>query len=193
MFKSKYNDIDLVYDEKIYDKLRSNGIDDQLAKHVSHLFIRDPLVIFRELLDQDDSVSSDHFEVQSRPWTLIKFILTLIVILLQNIQSTNWQTMRFKPPPPNSNIGWRVEFRSMEIQITDFENTAFAIFIVLLTRAILSFELNFYVPISKVDENMKKAHKRGAVLNEKFYFRKNVFTKHRKFDVSPSFSNRFSA
>lgn len=72
MFKSKYNDIDLVYDEKIYDKLRSNGIDDQLAKHVSHLFIRDPLVIFRELLDQDDSVSSDHFEVQSRPWTVIK-------------------------------------------------------------------------------------------------------------------------
>jgi glutamate--cysteine ligase catalytic subunit len=63
MFKQKYNDIDLVYDEKIYEKLRSNGIDDQLAKHVSHLFIRDPLVIFRELLDQDDNVSSDHFEV----------------------------------------------------------------------------------------------------------------------------------
>lgn len=63
MFKSKYNDIDLVYDKNIYEKLRSNDIDDQLAKHVSHLFIRDPLVIFKELLDQDDSVSSDHFEV----------------------------------------------------------------------------------------------------------------------------------
>jgi glutamate--cysteine ligase catalytic subunit len=58
--------------------------------------------------------------------------------------------MRFKPPPPNSNIGWRVEFRSMEIQITDFENAAFAVFIVLLTRAILSYGLNFYIPISKV-------------------------------------------
>jgi len=23
--------------------------------------------------------------------------------------------MRFKPPPPNSNIGWRVEFRPMEV------------------------------------------------------------------------------
>ncbi|GAB5592020.1 glutamate--cysteine ligase [Umbelopsis nana] len=165
IFKDKYNDIDLVYDKKIYDKLRDNGIDDQLAKHVSHLFIRDPLVIFRELLDQDDTISSDHFE---------------------NIQSTNWQTMRFKPPPPNSNIGWRVEFRSMEIQITDFENTAFAIFIVLLTRAILSFGLNFYIPISKVDENMKKAHKRGAVLNEKFYFRKNVFTKQQPSSRQPS-------
>ncbi|CAM0141049.1 glutamate--cysteine ligase [Umbelopsis sp. WA50703] len=165
LFKPKYNDIDLVYDKEIYAKLRSNDIDDQLAKHVSHLFIRDPLVIFKELLDQDDSVSSDHFE---------------------NIQSTNWQTMRFKPPPPNSNIGWRVEFRSMEIQITDFENTAFAIFIVLLTRAILSFGLNFYIPISKVDENMKNAHKRGAVLNEKFYFRKNVFTKQKPSSRQPS-------
>lgn len=58
--------------------------------------------------------------------------------------------MRFKPPPPNSSIGWRVEFRSMEIQITDFENAAFAVFIVLLTRAILSYSLNFYIPISKV-------------------------------------------
>ena len=39
----------------------------------------------------------------------------LHVILSQNIQSTNWQSMRFKPPPPNSPIGWRVEFRPMEV------------------------------------------------------------------------------
>lgn len=68
----------------------------------------------------------------------------------QNLQSTNWQTLRFKPPPPSAPIGWRVEFRSMEVQITDFENAAFSIFIVLLSRAILSFGLNFYIPISKV-------------------------------------------
>jgi hypothetical protein len=24
--------------------------------------------------------------------------------------------MRFKPPPPNSDIGWRVEFRPMEVR-----------------------------------------------------------------------------
>ena len=56
---------------------------------------------------------------------------------MQNIQSTNWQTLRFKPPPANSPIGWRVEFRPMEVQLTDFENAAFAVFIVLLSRAIL--------------------------------------------------------
>lgn len=37
-----------------------------LSKHVSHLFIRDPLVIFSELINQDDSVSMDHFEVSYR-------------------------------------------------------------------------------------------------------------------------------
>lgn len=94
----------------------------------------------------------------------------------QNLQSTNWQTVRFKPPPPNSDIGWRVEFRSMEVQLTDFENAAFSVFIVLLTRVILSFGLNFYIPITKVDENMQTAHQRGAAVNCKFYFRKNVFT-----------------
>ena len=34
----------------------------------------------------------------------------------KNIQSTNWQTMRFKPPPANSPIGWRVEFRPTEVK-----------------------------------------------------------------------------
>ena len=34
--------------------------------------------------------------------------------------------------------------------MTDFENAAFSVFIVLLTRAIISFDLNFYMPISLV-------------------------------------------
>ena len=38
----------------------------------------------------------------------------------------------------------------MEVQPTDFENAAFAVFIVLLSRAILQFGLNLYLPISKV-------------------------------------------
>ena len=48
---------------------------------------------------------------------------------------TCWQTMRFKPPPPHSKIGWRVEFRPCELQVTDFENAAICCFIVLLTRS----------------------------------------------------------
>ncbi|MGH0148836.1 UNVERIFIED_CONTAM: hypothetical protein FKN15_013796 [Acipenser sinensis] len=57
--------------------------------------------------------------------------------------------MRFKPPPPNSDIGWRVEFRPMEVQLTDFENSAYVVFVVLLTRVILSYKLDFLIPLSK--------------------------------------------
>jgi len=43
----------------------------------------------------------------------------------ENLQSTNWNSMRFKPPPTlDSEIGWRVEFRIMDIQLTDYENAA---------------------------------------------------------------------
>jgi glutamate--cysteine ligase catalytic subunit len=135
-------------------QLIEGGMDDRLATHFAHLFIRDPIVIFKEDLEILDLNKTDHFE---------------------NIQSTNWQHMRFKPPPADNSIGWRVEFRPMEIQITDFENAAFSVFMVLVTRAILSFDLNFYIPIKKVDENMERAHKLDAVLNERFYFRKNPF------------------
>ena len=65
LYKEKYNDLDLVYDKDIYEKLRKNDVDDLLARHMAHLFIRDPLVIFKELLDQDDENSVDHFEVKT--------------------------------------------------------------------------------------------------------------------------------
>jgi glutamate--cysteine ligase catalytic subunit len=97
--------------------------------------------------------------------------------------------MRFKPPPPGSDIGWRVEFRPMEIQITDFENAAFSIFIVLITRAILSFNLNFYMPITRVSENMETAHIRDAVSTQKFWFRKNPFSSHNKSNGSGTGTN----
>ncbi|SPO28439.1 probable gamma-glutamylcysteine synthetase [Ustilago trichophora] len=152
--RRSYNDNPLPINAQVKQQLRQAGVDDLLSDHLAHLFIRDPLVIFSEMVDQDDETSTDHFE---------------------NLQSTNWQTMRFKPPPPGGRIGWRVEFRSMEVQITDFENAAFSVFIVLLTRAILSFGLNFYMPLTKVDENMARAHKRDAVNGEHFWFRKEVY------------------
>ena len=152
--RPEYLDPHLVLDPKLKQKLLDGGMDERLATHFAHLFIRDPIVIFNEDLKSLDQDGANHFE---------------------NIQSTNWQHMRFKPPPPDADIGWRVEFRSMEISITDFENAAFSVFIVLLTRAILSFDLNFYIPIPRTTENMETAHTRDAVLNSKFWFRKDPF------------------
>jgi glutamate--cysteine ligase catalytic subunit len=108
-----------------------------MAQHISHLFIRDPLVLYRENLDHEEGGPGDDTD------------------LWENIQSTNWQSMRFKPPPSvhtgSPHIGWRVEFRTTELQASDFENAALVAFLALLTRAILTFDLTFLVPISLVD------------------------------------------
>ena len=62
-FEPEYNDIDVVYDEDIYKRLLEGGIDELLAKHIAHLFIRDPLVIYEGQIELDDNERSDHFEV----------------------------------------------------------------------------------------------------------------------------------
>jgi len=155
------NDVAAPYDREAYERLLGHGIDKMLARHVAHLFSRDPLVVFRgRTTEVDDNESTEHFE---------------------NLQSTNWQTVRWKPPPPSSkrlggdaDIGWRVEFRSMEVQLTDFENAAFTVFIVLLSRVILYFDLNLYMPLSKVDENMARAQRRDALLTEKYWFSQSL-------------------
>ena len=151
---AKYNDIPVVIDADFYTELVNNNVDALMAQHVAHLFIRDPLILFKEnVFGQEEEEETTHFE---------------------NIQSTNWQSLRFKPPPKcdvTSSIGWRVEFRTTELQITDFENAAFVSFLVLLTRMLLSFDVDFLMPISLVDENMRRAQKRNACQSELFHFR----------------------
>ncbi|KAL7539988.1 hypothetical protein ACHAXR_010656, partial [Thalassiosira sp. AJA248-18] len=154
-----YNDIPVPIDEDKYRQLRKAGIDPLLSQHIAHIFVRDPLVIFEGAIEEvDDETQTEHFE---------------------SIQSTNWQSVRWKPPPPRTgpndpHIGWRTEFRSMEIQITDFENAAFTTFITLLTRVILTFDLNLYIPLSRVDANMQRAHGRNAAVKGKFFFRRHM-------------------
>lgn len=153
-----YNDLEVLYDPKIYQQLVEGGVDHLMAQHVAHLFIRDSVSLFTNKVDKEGNYSEDDYDH------------------FENIQSTNWQTMRFKPPPPGDAIGWRVEFRPCELQISDFENAAVCCFVVLLTRAILSFNWNLLMPISKIDENMKRAQERDAVINQRFWWRKDIFT-----------------
>lgn len=152
--RDEFNDVACPINEAAAARLAEAGLDARLAHHIAHLFIRDPLVVFDRKLHQDDGNDNDHFE---------------------NIQSTNWNTVRFKPPPVNQEeINWRVEFRPMELNLTDFENAAFTVYLLLLTRAINSEDLNFYMPMSRVDENMRRAHVRDAVTGQKFWIRRNV-------------------
>ena len=155
MLRPEYLVSRLPVNEDAKKRLLEGGMDELLATHFAHLFIRDPFIIFEKDMTSPDRTGTVHFDM---------------------LQTTNWQTVRFKPPPapstPAHGSGWRVELRSMEVQSADRENAAFVLFVVLMARVIVLFpELNFYVPISLVDENMALADKRDAVLNEKFHFR----------------------
>ena len=49
-------------------------MDDLLAQHIAHLFIRDPISLFAEKLEQSSDSETDHFEV-------IVFILASIATI----------------------------------------------------------------------------------------------------------------
>lgn len=144
--------------------LKDAHIDDRLAYHIASLFIRDPLVVFEKGIELNDQEDTAHFE---------------------NVQSTNWNSMRFKPPPSfESPIGWRVEFRPMDIQLTDYENAALSAVICLLVKLLSTYNVNLIIPISMGDENMARAHKRNAILTEQFLFRKNIIVpEYKKLDL----------
>ncbi len=38
-------------------------MDDLLAQHIAHLFVRDPIFLFAEKLEQSSDSETDHFEV----------------------------------------------------------------------------------------------------------------------------------
>jgi glutamate--cysteine ligase catalytic subunit len=152
-YHPKYNDVKFPYHEPSYELLIENGVDKLMAKYISGLWIRDPLVMFQGQITQDDDTQMNHFE---------------------SIQSTNWRSVRYKPPSHAANPGFRVEFRTMELSFTDFENAAFTVFLALLARSIVHFELHLYLPLSKVDENFIYAHRNHSVANDTFWFRSTI-------------------
>lgn len=143
----------VVYVEQDYENLRNAEVDHLMAQHIAQLFLRDILAVFEEGADHDNEQDTDHVEL---------------------VLKENWPTIKLKPPL-NSDLGWRIEFRPCELQITDFENAAIACFMALLARITVIYNLNFLIPISKIDENMQTAQKRNACITERFWFRKEVF------------------
>ena len=55
--------------------------------------------------------------------------------------------------------------------MTDFENTALSVMVGMIANIVNRFDLDFVIPVSLVDENMKRAHLKDAVLEQKFWFK----------------------
>ena len=47
----------------LIDTIFQSGMDEPMAKHFAHLYIRDPLTLFSEKIHLNDEKDSDHFEV----------------------------------------------------------------------------------------------------------------------------------
>eukprot|EP00930_Biecheleria_cincta_P082424 TRINITY_DN7215_c0_g1_i1.p1 TRINITY_DN7215_c0_g1~~TRINITY_DN7215_c0_g1_i1.p1 ORF type:complete len:629 (+),score=91.45 TRINITY_DN7215_c0_g1_i1:202-2088(+) len=143
------NDVEVAIDQAAYDQLVASGIDPLLSRHVAHLLVRDPLMVFESKKDLDDLVHTDHFE---------------------QLQGTNWGNVRFKPPPAGGAIGWRVEFRSPEVQMTDFENAATVSVIRLLAEVLLEERWDLVIPISLCEANDMASAERNAACKAKFWW-----------------------
>lgn len=120
------NDKDQIHQE-YYQKCKDLGMPEKLASHYAHIFASDPLMVFPDHLNYDEN-STEHFE---------------------NLNGTHWPSVRFKPPPGiDTDIGWRTEFRTLDVQITDYENTAYITLLNLLVRVLTDFDINVSLPIS---------------------------------------------
>lgn len=163
----KYNDINFDYElfleddviELINKNVKNGIIDNVLAQHLKYIFIRDPLVIYKDGILINPVAIEDTKE-------------SIILDKYEGIHSTVWNTVRLKIPVPGV-CGWRVEFRPMELQRNDFNNASFIVFMNLLTRALLQFKPNYYTQISKVDEGMKLAQEYNGLIKNKFWLGDN--------------------
>ena len=151
--------------KEYYNKLIENGISPKLSEHFCNLLVRDPLVIFSEKINIDDKSDMSHFE---------------------NINSTNWNALRFKlPRSSDGDTCFKIEIRTLDIQISPYENTSM-ICMILLTYALIlcSNEINFIIPISKVDENFRRAYKKDAINKEKFWWRIDCFKDEKLLEIN---------
>tara|TARA_Y100000991_G_scaffold214056_1_gene200972 strand:- start:410 stop:2050 length:1641 start_codon:yes stop_codon:yes gene_type:complete len=130
----KYNNLNETYNHDCYDYLKKNGIPENLNKHISHLFLRDPIIMYEKDIEKDINSLENEKD------------------FFVNINSSNWNNVRLKPPLSDKE-SWKVEIRMLDIQTNNFKNASFIIYILLLARTIIHYNLNFYIPMSYIEDN----------------------------------------
>lgn len=127
-------------------------IDEPLANHIANIFKREIMIVHEGFKTMGDDQN----------------------ILFEMLNGTNWNSVRLKIPI-DDNIGWRVEFRTMEIQLMADENAAYSLFIHFFNRVLhRTMNLNLYMPMTLIKENFDRAHQIDAVRKVKFWFRTNI-------------------
>lgn len=153
----RLNDVKVPSYPQVYEACLHAGLDRIIARHFAAIFVRDALVAFEEDLEQVNIHKTDaHFEA---------------------FQSTNWNTVRFKPPPCNGGsypIPWRVEFRCCESQMRNDECISLVTLMATTVRMILRERWNLYMPMSLVHENMDASHTQDAITKQRFHFVKDL-------------------
>lgn len=151
-----YNDIGIEYNKEYFNILLENEIPSNIARHISHLFVRDPILMYQDDLD----IIYNKFSWKTQ------------TDFFHNVNSSNWNNMRLKPPLDKGD-SWKIEIRSQDIQPTIFQNVALLVFNLLLVRMIDYYKLNLYIPISKLDKNFKTSFEMNSI-QKMYYFRNNI-------------------
>lgn len=134
-----YNDRRYTINKKVkktllkLNKEENLGMDKRLMNHFAYNMVRDNICIFLDDFEEEKVEKKTH--------------------LFEAFQSTNWNDVRFKPPPSyDSEMLWRVEFRPIGSQMTQAQNFLFSHAVYLFERMITSdkMRLNLYIPNSLV-------------------------------------------
>lgn len=142
-------DIVAAHDADAFDTLRRvEGVPEPLARWLAHALALDPLVVFAHHADADDPQCD----------------------ALRTFLSTQWKSVRLKVPTPDeaTTLGWRVEFRVMDVQPTDADNAAFAIAAMAAARALVADGAVPRTPMAVVRADLAAAGRRGAARNGRF-------------------------
>lgn len=114
------------------------GLHDRLSRNFCNLLVRNPHIVYPSHIDFSDNSHKKLFEI---------------------FNSTNWNSIRFKPPSAEDNDKcFKFEVRPSDIQLTAFENSSVLGFILALYYSVFQFDVNFLMPITKVDENFENAY-----------------------------------
>ena len=144
-------------DKEYYKKLTDKGFNTRFAEYICNLFVREPMIVFEKKIEVEKKEDPTHF---------ISFM------------STNWNSIRFKPPLENDKDKfYKLEIRPCDLQFSPFENAAITTFIILYSRILRNYDINFIIPMSMNDTNFEKAHFNNAASKEKFFWRVNGITK----------------